>query len=229
MTQTEKHIWLIDTIRRGKDVEKAVQIFFEEKVKPFYGQYATAFADNGTPLLYYVFQTEKYYYNPDLLIVGINPGSNFYGEPQLAQKSNYYITGNDAWAACLRSAFGYGENEYLSSIFENCVGTNRVFLNTRRERDLEKKILPKAQGLLEELIQILQPKHIVALGMSPFNALRGKSKVELRKDLNFKLSNHKGVPLAYIPNPSGCCRRYYTVDKLCAWQNVLEKFMRDEL
>ena len=34
-----------------------------------------------------------------------------------------------------------------------------------------KDLLPKAQELLVELIQIIQPKHIIALGMKPFDAL----------------------------------------------------------
>ena len=114
-------------------------------------------------------------------------------------------------------------------IYENCVGTNLVFINTRREHDIDKKILPKAQELLEELIQIIQPKHIIALGVKPFDALRGKSKVELKVEPNFKFSYHKGIPLAYIPNPSPMCRRYYTGDKFRLWQNILVKFLGDEL
>lgn len=217
-----------------KDIEKEIQFFWEEKVKAFYNQYAMSHADNnGIPLLYYVFQTDKYYYNPHLLIVGINPGGNYYGEPQLAQKDNYYIKGNDAWATCLQMVFGYRDNEYhndfLSKLFENCVGTNHVFINTHRERDLEKNLLPKAKELLEELIQIIQPKHIIVLGMNPFNVLRGKSKVEFTAEPNFKLSNHKGIPLAYIPNPSGLNVKYYSGDKYKKWQNILEKFLRDEL
>ena len=217
-----------------KNIENELHKFWEEKVKTFYNWYAMRMADDkDIPLLYYVFQTDKYHYNPDLLIVGINPGGNYYGEPQLAQKDNYYLNGSDAWATCLQSVFGYKSNEYyndfLSNIYENCVGTNRVFINTRREHDIDKKILPKAQELLEELIQIIQPKHIIVLGMKPFDALRGKSKVELKVEPNFKFSYHKGIPLAYIPNPSPMCRRYYTGDKIRLWQNILVKFLGDEL
>ena len=114
-------------------------------------------------------------------------------------------------------------------IYENCVGTNLVFINTRREHDIDKKILPKAKEFLEELIQIIQPKHIIALGVKPFDALRGKSKVELKVEPNFKFSYHKGIPLAYIPNPSPMCRRYYIGDKIRLWQNILVKFLGDEL
>ena len=102
-------------------------------------------------------------------------------------------------------------------------------MNTRREHDIDKKILPKAKEFLEELIQIIQPKHIIALGVKPFDALRGKSKVELKVEPNFKFSYHKGIPLAYIPNPSPMCRRYYTGDKFRLWQNILVKFLGDEL
>lgn len=214
-----------------EDFEKEIQTFWEGKVKTIYNPYAMAHADkNGNPLLYYVFQTDKFYYNPDLLIVGINPGGNYYGEPQLAQKDNYYIKGNDAWATCLRSAFGYGDNEYLSTILENCVGTNRVFINTSSEDDIEKILLPKANELIEELVQIVQPKHIIVLGRKPFDALRGKSKVEFTSaEPKFELSDHKGIPLAYIPNLSRRNRSRYYGDKYKKWQNILEKFLRDEL
>ena len=216
-----------------KNIENELHKFWK-KSQDFYNSYAMRMADDkGIPLLYYVFQTDKYHYNPDLLIVGINPGGNYYGEPQLAQKDNYYLNGSDAWATCLQSVFGYKSDEYyndfLSNIYENCVGTNRVFINTRREHDIDKKILPKAQELLEELIQIIQPKHIIVLGKKPFDALRGKSKVELKVEPNFKFSYHKGIPLAYIPNPSPMCRRYYTGDKIRLWQNILVKFLGDEL
>ena len=216
-----------------KNIEKELHKFWE-KCQDFYNSDEVTPADKkGIPLLYYVFQTDKYHYNPDLLIVGINPGGNYYGEPQLAQKDNYYLNGSDAWATCLQSVFGYKSDEYyndfLSNVYENCVGTNLVFMNTRREHDIDKKILPKAKEFLEELIQIIQPKHIIALGVKPFDALRGKSKVELKVEPNFKFSYHKGIPLAYIPNPSPMCRRYYTGDKIRLWQNILVKFLGDEL
>jgi hypothetical protein len=79
-----------------KNMEKELHKFWEN-VKTFYNSDEVTPADKkGIPLLYYVFQTDKYHYNPDLLIVGINPGGNYYGEPQLAQKDNYYLNGSDA-------------------------------------------------------------------------------------------------------------------------------------
>ena len=114
---------------------------------------------------------------------------------------------------------GYSQKEVEDYILKE-IEKNEIIHSEQRAR---------IEELLEELIQIIQPKHIIVLGMKPFNALIVKSKVELKVEPNFKFSFHKGIPLAYIPNPSRRCRRrYYTGDKIRLWQNILVKFLGDE-
>lgn len=224
--------------------QKALDDYWK-KVQEIYTPYANQDIDKDrNPLLYYVFQTDVHY-NPDLMIVGINPGASYHGKPFLCRKDehgivqNYYLLGaeEDAWARRLQSVFDYKQdvnnNSYLSSVFENCVGTNKVFINTRIEKGCLsfKDIHPKAKALLEELIQIVKPKHIVALGRSPFDTLK-QCPVKQIKDsgINFKYSKYNGIPLAYIPNPSGLCSRYYnTEEKVNFWKERITEFLKDEL
>lgn len=227
-----------------KQFQKALEDYWK-KVQEIYAPYANQDIDkDGNPLLYYVFQTDVHY-NPDLMIVGINPGASYHGEPFLCREDehgvvkNYYLLGaeKDAWARRLQSVFDYkqGENNdsYLSSIFENCVGTNKVFINTRIEKGCAafKDIHSKAKSLLEELIQIVKPKHIVALGRSPFDTLKQEPVKQIKDSgINFKYSKYNGIPLAYIPNPSGLCSRYYnTEEKVKSWQKTIEAFLKDQL
>lgn len=108
-----------------KQFQKALEDYWE-KVQEIYAPYANQDIDeDGNPLLYYVFQTDVHY-NPDLMIVGINPGASYHGEPFLCREDehgvvkNYYLLGAemDAWARRLQSVFDYkqGENNdsYLS-------------------------------------------------------------------------------------------------------------------
>ena len=232
-------------MQQDKKQFKAALDDYWRKVQEIYAPYANQDIDkDGNPLLYYVFQTDVHY-NPDLMIVGINPGASYHGKPFLCREDehgvvkNYYLLGanEDAWARRLQSVFDYkqGEsnNSYLSSAFENCVGTNKVFINTRIEKGCLsfKDIHPKAKALLEELIRIVKPKHIVALGRSPFDTLK-QGPVKQIKDsgINFKYSKHNDIPLAYIPNPSGLCSRYYnTEEKVKSWQKTIEAFLKDQL
>ncbi len=233
--------------KEEQQFKKALDIYWK-KVQDIYNPYASQSIEDGKPLLYYVFQTDIRY-EPDLMIVGINPGDSCHDYPYLLRKkdgrvSNYYLSPKNekgkqgvAWAQRLQSVFDYKpektNNSYLSQIFENCVGTNKIFINTRRENGCAafKNIHSNAKTLLEELIQIVNPKHIIALGLSPFNTLK-QEPVKWPKNpcQNFRCSKHNGIPLAYIPNPSGLCSRYYNTDeKVKCWQETMEKFLRNEL
>src|SRR5690606_35059784 len=111
-----------------------------------------------TDIDFYVFQTPVEKYNPDLLIIGINPGgagkysdwikrhkneghtkrtieSLGYDENILIKKP-YWEIGKGADR--MRSAFSrvFTEGNGLSSTLENTVMMNMIYFNTKTEKDL---------------------------------------------------------------------------------------------
>lgn len=210
---------------------------FEVKVQSFWtkvqDQYAELVCKGGIVENrdFYVFQTD-YHFSPDLMIVGINPGGDgISGASWLcpAYNANMYISGNDKWFQTLRNIFGYPQNEFLKSSLENCVGSNRVFINTGNQSKIpltNKDILgPK---LIRELVsEIIQPKHIVTLGRDVFYTLKTeKDQSKKIGGINFKYSYSNGIPICFIPNPSPRNGKYFNHEELINdWQKSLEWFI----
>ncbi|NMA73240.1 MAG: hypothetical protein GX963_03580 [Bacteroidales bacterium] len=180
---------------------------------------------------YYVFQT-PYYFNPDLMIIGINPGGDGKnGSKWLAPKDNFnpYISSNQDWFVRLQNIFGYPENLKLKEIYETTVGTNKVFINTGNEDKIVMELNAPSTKLIREMVcQIIQPKHIVALGRDTFYSLQVKD-IEIKKFglVNLKIGKLKenNTPVCFIPNPSKRNNRYFTEASFADWQKALEWFL----
>ena len=180
---------------------------------------------------FYVFQTD-YRYNPDLMIVGINPGGDgMSGACWLcpAENANMYLKGNDKWFQMLRNIFGYPENEVLKPFLENCVGSNRIFINTGNQNKIpQTNNNTLGPELIRELVSdIIQPKHIVTLGRDVFYTLKKeKEQCKVFGNINFKYAFRNGIPICFIPNPSSRNFKYFNSEKkLIDWQKSLEWFM----
>lgn len=206
------------------DKRKELQTYWEKEIKPQLDPLHNA-AGN---LLYYVFQT-PYHFQPELLIVGINPGGDYDGIPFLDRETNWYTEGEKyPFSNRMCAVFGRGENEQLFKLLENAVGMNKVFFNSGTVEKLKKTNKKEEMETLcgkitEELIdRFIQPtKWILAMGNNPFYGVKGKGeKVESFKLGNaiIKKSKRNGIPVYYIPNPSGRNYRYYSENQIKLYQ-----------
>ena len=208
---------------------------FEELVKAYWEkvqqQYAPYVAEGGILANhdYYVFQT-KYKYQPDLMIVGVNPGGNGSGhDGWLTQGINSYTEGAPPWFQTLRNAFDYPNNKELAVMLDTCVGSNKYFVNTGSEKDVPKEIQSMATLLIRELVDIVRPKHVLTLGYDVFCTIKNRPEQVKEFDMiKFKYSNRNGIPVGYIPNPSRINQACYTPEKLQGWNNALEWFLIDK-
>jgi hypothetical protein len=140
---------------------------------------------------YYVFQTDCSVYNPDLLIIGINPGgSGKYSEKLEEFKKEGYerrpasslkytlntLTTKPDWEIAnkwkggdkLRDSFKrvFNEKTGLKQTLENAVMMNMFYFNTVKAVDLENISIEARKKCLErtlEFIEILNPKNILFL------------------------------------------------------------------
>jgi uracil-DNA glycosylase len=178
---------------------------------------------------YYIFQT-KYKHSPDLMIVGINPGGDTAeGNCWICPKDdmNMYLSGEHQWFQTLRNIFGYPKNQILNPFLENCVGSNKVFINTGNVKKIPNSNVLGPKLIRELVSDILQPKHIVALGNDVFASLSNKKP----QSTNFgqvKLvhSFRDNIPICLVYNPSRQNSRYFNrVELLDDWQRALEWFL----
>jgi uracil-DNA glycosylase len=179
---------------------------------------------------FYLFQT-GYHHNPDLMIVGINPGGDgLSGKHWLCPENNLnmYITGSHDWFKTVRSIFGYPQNEILKPVLENSMGSNKVFINTGYQNKNPKSELSTfGPDLIRELVKIVQPEHIIALGVDVFYSLR-TGKVDSKKfgKVYLKHGFSNGKPICFIPNPSSRNRKYFNNEELLHnWQEAIEWFI----
>ena len=208
---------------------------FEEKIKAFWKKVQEVYepfvckgglAENHD---YYVFQTPVKY-APELMLVGINPGGDGKNNVHwLDPEQNLYTTDQQLWFNTVRRIFGYPNNKKLSTVLENCVGTNKCFINTGNEKKLVGELNAPSTLLIRELANdIICPKHIIALGNTPYYTLR-KRDCETKQFGTIHLHygyTEKNIPIARLYNPSRInVNRYYT-DKFCQdWQAAIEWFM----
>lgn len=140
---------------------------------------------------YYVFQTDCSVYNPDLLIIGINPGGSGsytkkleefkkegydrrpgwslkYNENTLTTKPAWEIEKKEKGADKLRNSFSrvFNEKTGLKQTLENAVMMNMFYFNTVKAVDLENISIEARKQCLErtkEFIEILNPKNLLFL------------------------------------------------------------------
>ena len=225
---------------------------FEEQMQTFWMEVQEIYNNiDRKNYTYYMFQTD-YRENPDLMIVGINPGGETNGNPnpilEHCEDYNNYTDGDSLWCSRIRELFDFGNDEYLSNILRNCVGTNRCYINTPNKDILEEiyksnsekifdsihsnKLIPfknKAGELLFTLIDIIKPKHILTLGSDVFSHLVGAKHVNTIGSCEMKIGYPKcgnsKIPVGYIPNPSGINNKYFSATKMKEWPKTITEFM----
>lgn len=173
----------------------------------------------------YIFQTGEPVFQPDLMIVGINPGADYPGEFTLTNDGgNKYVEDSAPWFGTLRSVIPI---EYL----KDCVGTNKYYVNTPQEKDIRNMEL-KSLGtqLTRTLIDdVIKPKHIICLGDDVFNTIKiGPCRLPV-PGLKFKVGDRKGIPVAYIPNPSPRNSGEYRKEQFPVYREAVRNFMQDTL
>lgn len=207
---------------------------FEEQIQAYWKKvqelYAPYVAEGG--LLenrdYYVFQTE-YRYQPELMIVGVNPGGNGTESGNwLSQGSNSYTMVEHTWFETVRNIFNYPDDQELAVILDSCVGSNKCFVNTGNQEDLPKEINRMSTLLIRELVGIVKPKHILTLGSDVFCTLKNiRENVIQFGSTQFKYSKFNETPVAYIPNPSRRNQVFFTPEKIKEWNDALRWFLLD--
>jgi len=213
-------------------MKKNIHLYWENEIKPQLDPLHNASGN----LLYYVFQT-PYRFQPELLIVGINPGGDYEGVPFLERETNWYTEGKRnaeqkySFNETLCAVFGYGKNDKLFSLLENAVGMNMIFFNTGSVEKLNKNSLSKemeskcvkiARNLVDNFIQ---PKRILCIGVPPFYGMKNTREITYPiKDVAIKKSYRGNTPVYYIPNPSRLnINKYYKGDKIAQIQEYFNQ------
>lgn len=177
------------------DLQKNLLNWVEETVK-VYVDYANAHDD--APAFYTQSPLNGITQSPELLIMGINPGS---GGTYLKQKeqdswglNGKDMTGEDllrgnfcqstenttAWDMFRTTIFCQNLNKYLAKIDVNpitnpqdCIITNATFFATLQAKDIQ-NILPKTCMQTLKLIEVLSPKKVIILsGYRTARVMRG--------------------------------------------------------
>lgn len=180
------------------DLQKNLLDWAEKTVK-VYVDYANAHDD--APAFYTQSPLNGITTSPELLIMGINPGSfgtykeqkdksknwHFKGEDMSAEEllcGNFCKTSKDSnvtqWDVFKTTKFCQNLNKYLAKININpiknpqdCIITNATFFATLQAKDIQ-KILPKTCLQSLKLIEILSPKKVIILrGYQTIRTMRG--------------------------------------------------------
>jgi hypothetical protein len=173
---------------------------------------------------FYVFQSAVSY-NPELLIIGANPGGNAtYSEvnlknnrerrtaDQLGYSSNQFIE-NPTWGSgSLNKLFS---GPILAPIFERAIVTNVAYFNTEnfaalKKRNGAREAINFCKSATLEMITIVQPQRILLLGNHALDAFRPhfeKPAADILKTSDVKSalvrqSSINGVPVFWIHHPS---------------------------
>ena len=131
---------------------------------------------------YYVFQSSSSLYNPEILIIGINPGGDghykrdrtweelesdpvtLFSKPEFEVENK--LKGADFMRAKLRLLF---YNDVLFEKLKNTVFTNMIFFNTKSSGDVrqfEKDLKIFCRDSLHEFIEISNPRNILFMTSS---------------------------------------------------------------
>jgi hypothetical protein len=213
-------------------MSKNLQLYWENEIKP----QLDPLHNTAGNLLYYVFQT-PYQFQPELLIVGINPGGDYEGVPFLDRKTNWYTDCKRnteekySFNETLCAVFGYEENNALYNLLENAVGTNMVFFNTGsveklNNNPLKTEMIKKCESIVIKLIdEYIQPKRILSIGKEPFEKLKTSQSNLVKLGNAFIHKSFRGeTPLYRIPNPSRInLNSYYKSEQIKQYQQYFEQ------
>lgn len=204
---------------------------FEEDLRNFFESAKEKYKEitDAEPLLQgkrsYIFQTGEPVFQPELMIVGINPGADYPGEFTLTNEGkNMYVEDDAPWFGTLRSIIPMA---YLKC----CVGTNKYYVNTPKEKDIKNKELKKVGTLLTRKLidEVIKPRHIICLGNDIFNTIKiGDCQIPF-PGLKFKVGDRNSIPVAYIPNPSPFNGSEYRKEQLPVYREAVRNFVQDAI
>jgi len=150
---------------------------------------------------------------PRLMIIGDNPGGTDKGLDEIPNIHEYLVTDKDKtykMATAMRDKVMKGEK--LNDILKTSVKLNRIFFKTRDLKTF--RTLPKAVEMekyclkmLEEIIDKLQPKRILAESFGTFESLCGTSGTSVleKEGANKSLllvGKYKGIEVLGINHPT---------------------------
>jgi len=159
-------------------------------------------------------------FRPDLLVVGRNPGFNaadLYDEEILTwPKDNDYANKNWKLAAKLRSIFSAAN---LETLLERSLGTNRLFFKSKglgkhktglgwadNSPEVREQLEVYCAHEVGELVRLLEPKLVLALGLSVFDATASTAHRDIRSVKGRRLAavgEAGGTKIVGIIHPTG--------------------------
>ncbi len=176
------------------------------------------YARENDGLDFYVFQSEKpKKENPDLLILGLNPGGcRTYNEQvekyrrgkyretldDLCQGYNLYVYTDNNKITIARTLSKIFSKEKMKNILKESIAMNLYYFNTKDGKDLREEdedILKFCKGQSFNVIKLINPKNILTLGSE--NPLGANE--EILMGLLWR-GEYEGVPVYRIKHPSAC-------------------------
>ena len=162
----------------------------------------------------------------DLMIIGINPKGNA-GIGGRKMSIEQYLKGNPSWEErfnaedkicwrfnqSVRFFLGYDDFYHPESIDndEKIVWTNlSPFESKQGNNDLKRELMQEGLKSTLELIEILQPRRIILLGINAFQqiekAMIGQERVEYTSvfdNIKSRVGRINQIPTVCVPHPSG--------------------------
>lgn len=160
--------------------------------------------------------------NPDLVIMGINPGSTGPFAEQIMNpnwqrigfpKFDAFLKGNVAWESTKKvsywtricSILNSGGLGHLVSDDKKFVCTNITPFGTKKEKDLRSGLMRDTAQLSLKLLEILKPKIVLCLGVRSFNELCRISGATDKTSVYgsvFSYAHHGGYVIVGIHHPA---------------------------
>jgi len=151
--------------------------------------------------------------NPELLIMGYNPGGDegdFSSIPMTPPAEHDYICGNYKMANRMRYIF---ESANMLENLQNSVKMNLIFFRTKSAstvKQLPAENVTFCYSQTKKIIDSLAPKTILVEGLETFDKLIGllgvkrmKEHKNIRKKTLMRYSTYNGIKVLGIPHPSG--------------------------
>ena len=168
-------------------------------------------------------------YQPDLLIIGDNPGGSEFIRQIEVPIEHEYFKYDYPIAKTMKNKIFKGEK--LNNLLRGSVKTNRIFFKTKNLDQFNKLHNSKSMEvycflILEDIIDKLNPKMIFAESLGTFRKLSKEEKVLLKKEENGKSllveGMYNNIPVLGINHPSRAS--YHRINDI-DWQKVNEKLI----
>lgn len=164
---------------------------------------------------------------PSLMIIGDNPGGQV-GEPGLYEipEIHEYIDAKQTYPIAVAMRKKILKGDKLSNVLANSVKLNRIFfrtpdLKTFANLNKGREIQEYCKDVLDEIIETIKPRKILAESFGTFKALSASWTSILDKPTNNKsillLGQYKGIEVFGINHPSQAWRQGIDNDD---WERV---------